>query len=109
MPLARGILSGKFHPGQEVSKDHRATLMRDRLPTLIERTEAFRRLDGHEGMPLAEIALRYALAPPGVSCIIPGARNREQLGANVKAGDGRTLPEDLLQEIAALQQELNVT
>ncbi len=108
MPLARGILSGKFHPGQEVSKDHRATLMRDRLPTLIERTEAFRRLDGREGMPLAEIALRYALTPTGVSCIIPGARNREQLAANVRAGDGRALSNDLLREIAAVQQEVGV-
>lgn len=108
MPLARGILTGKFTPGQEVSKDHRATLMRERLPVLIDRAEAFRALDGREGMLIAEIALRYALAPPAVSCIIPGARNREQLAANVQAGDGRPLSEALLREIAAIQKALGV-
>lgn len=108
MPLCRGILSGKFQPGQEVTPDHRAVLMRDRLPGLIEKTEAFRRLDGREGMPLAEIALRYALAPSAVSCIIPGARSREQLAANVRAGDGAVLPEALLREIQAIQTEVGV-
>jgi aryl-alcohol dehydrogenase-like predicted oxidoreductase len=108
MPLCRGILSGKFIPGAEVSPDHRATLMRDRLPTLIEKTEAFRGLDGREGMTLAEIALRYALAPPCVSAIIPGARNRQQLEANLKAGDGRALSSTLLKEIATLQTRIGV-
>jgi aryl-alcohol dehydrogenase-like predicted oxidoreductase len=108
MPLCRGILSGKFSPGQEVTPDHRAVLMRDRLPGLIQKTEAFRRLDGREGMPLAEIALRYALESLAVSCIIPGARSREQLTANVKAGDGAALPDALLQQIAAIQAEVGI-
>jgi aryl-alcohol dehydrogenase-like predicted oxidoreductase len=81
-------------------------LMRDRLPALIEKTEAFRRLEGRGGLALAEIALRYALTPPGVSCIIPGARNREQLTANVRAGDGAPLAHDLLREIEAIQREV---
>ncbi len=96
MPLCRGILSGKFNPGEAVSKDHRATLMGDRLPGLIERTETFRAQAEEAGIPLAELALRYALEPSGVSCIIPGARNREQLESNVKAGDGHSLPKKLV-------------
>jgi aryl-alcohol dehydrogenase-like predicted oxidoreductase len=104
MPLSRGILSGKFAPGQAITPDHRATLMRDRLPALIERTEAFRRLDGRDGMPLAEIALRYALAPPAVSCIIPGSRNLQRVAANARAGDGPPLSEALLREIASIQR-----
>jgi myo-inositol catabolism protein IolS len=108
MPLCRGILSGKFAPGQEVTADHRAVLMRDRLPGLIEKTEAFRRLDARANLPLAEIALRYALAPPAVSCIIPGARSREQLSANVRAGDAAPLPAALIQEIVLTQAELGI-
>lgn len=108
MPLSRGILSGKFLPGQEVARDHRATLMGERLPRLIEQAEAFRALEGRASMSLSELALRWALAPPGVSCIIPGARNRAQLEANVRAGDGMPLPDSLLRAIEAIQRELGL-
>lgn len=108
MPLARGILSGKFTPGEAVSKDHRATLMGDRLPGLVEQAQAFRRFDGRDGRSLTEIALGYALSPSSISCIIPGARTQEQLNDNVAAGNGEAIEGDLMRDLEATQRDLGL-
>jgi len=42
MPMERGILTGKFHPGQEVASDHRASLEGARLIKKIEQAETLR-------------------------------------------------------------------
>jgi aryl-alcohol dehydrogenase-like predicted oxidoreductase len=106
MPLCRGILTGKFHPGQPVGREHRASLQGDRLERQLAQAEAFRTLDGRGGRSLAEIALRYPLSYPGAVCAIPGARAREQLEQNVAAGDGRGLDPETLAAARAIQAAL---
>ena len=51
---------------------------------------------------MAQAALRWLLAQPGVHCVIPGARTVGQLEANVGAIDG-----DLTAEELARVQELH--
>lgn len=104
MPLCRGILTGKFFD-EEVSQNNRARLMGDRLPQLIERARDFVTLSARYQMPLSQIALRYALSPAAVSCIIPGARNREQLENNLSVADAEALSPELLRDIAAIQSQ----
>jgi aryl-alcohol dehydrogenase-like predicted oxidoreductase len=43
-------------------------------------------------MDLPEMALRFTLANPEVSTVIPGMRKTRHVDRNLSAGDGRPLP-----------------
>ena len=95
MPLARGVLTGKFHAGEPVPQGHRALLEGDRLRSMIEQTEHLRPLgEGYVG-GLSRLAHHFSLTPPAVSAIIPGARTLEQLEENVAASNGTGLPPEV--------------
>ena len=104
MPMARGILTGKFHPGQEVGAGYRAHLERTRLPQLIERAEHFRPLTEGKEVTLAQMALRYSISPRAVSAAIPGARTTEQLEQNVVASNGVGLSVEELADVARIRE-----
>ena len=101
-PRSRGVLSGKFHPGQPVPEHHRATNDKDALPGRIELAERFRPLgDAYPG-GLTRLAHHFSLSHPAVSCIIPGARNIKQLEENVSASNGFGLSAEIKTQIPAL-------
>jgi aryl-alcohol dehydrogenase-like predicted oxidoreductase len=88
MPLARGVLTGKFRPGQEVSDDHRATLDGDRMWENVRRAEDLRPIaETYEG-GMTRLAHHFSLTPRAISAIIPGARTLAQLEENVAASNG---------------------
>jgi aryl-alcohol dehydrogenase-like predicted oxidoreductase len=58
------------------------------LNASVDRAEALRPLVP-EGMTLPELALRWILANPDVSTVIPGMRKRKNVEANAAVGDGR--------------------
>jgi aryl-alcohol dehydrogenase-like predicted oxidoreductase len=103
MPMAQGILTGKFRPGEPVPAGHRALRAEERMPVLIERAEAIRPIAQKAGLPMDQLALRYAIAPEGVSAAIPGARSVEQLERNVAASTGNRLPGAIIEEIEQVQ------
>lgn len=103
MPMARGILTGKFQPGQAVSKEYRASMVGDKLDEYVDQAAAFARVMPDDGWTLGQFALRYAITPPAVSATIPGARNREQLLQNVRASDGAGLSEEEQAGVAIVQ------
>jgi aryl-alcohol dehydrogenase-like predicted oxidoreductase len=99
MPLARGVLTGKFHPGQEVSGDHRATLDGDRMWENVRRAESLRPIaETYEG-GMTRLAHHFSLTPRAISAIIPGARTFAQLEENVAASNGVGLAEAVRAEI----------
>jgi aryl-alcohol dehydrogenase-like predicted oxidoreductase len=51
------------------------------------------------GMSMPELALRFILQNPDVSTVIPGMRKLRNVEANLAAGDGRRLPNDLMAEL----------
>ena len=104
VPMAQGILTGKFTPGEEVAPGHRALNAGERMEERIERAEAFKPLAEDLDMSLATIALRYAITPDGVSAAIPGARTVEQLEHNVSASNGHGLDDEIIGRIAAIQK-----
>jgi len=56
-------------------------------------------------MPLAELALRFVLSNPDISCTLMGARSVWEIEANVAAAERGPLPDDVLarlDEIAAM-------
>jgi 1-deoxyxylulose-5-phosphate synthase len=101
-PLAQGVLTGKYLPGQPVPADSRAASESmsgfiDRL--LDERVlEAVRRLAPvaeHAGLSMAQLALAWVLRQPNVASAIVGASRPEQVRANASASgvtlDAQTL------------------
>jgi aryl-alcohol dehydrogenase-like predicted oxidoreductase len=94
-PLARGLLTGKFPPGQPIPAEQQWRRPRgDQLQLRLARVEQLRFLE-RPGQTLAEAALRFVLAHPAVHCAVPGARTVEQLTANVSAADGELTAEEL--------------
>ena len=53
------------------------------------------------GMTMPQMALRFILANPDVSTIIPGMRRPEHLAANVAAARAGPLPPELLTALRA--------
>jgi aryl-alcohol dehydrogenase-like predicted oxidoreductase len=64
----------------------------------VEHAEALRPLIP-EGMTMPEMALRFILANPTVSTIIPGMRKMKNIEANIAASDGELLSDDLMAKL----------
>jgi aryl-alcohol dehydrogenase-like predicted oxidoreductase len=105
-PLAQGVLTGKYKPGQQPPSDSRASnpeinafmggdLMSDQTLEAVQRLQDVAR-DG--GYSLPELALAWVLRQPNVSSAIIGASRPEQVEQNVKAAD-ITLTDDILERI----------
>ena len=103
VPLARGVLTGKFAPGRPVPEGHRALLMKDKLEGMISQANDLRSLGESYGSGMTGLALHFALAPTGISAIIPGARTESQLLENVAASDGEELPAEMRDQIDLLR------
>lgn len=103
MPLARGVLSGKFAPGAGIPRGHRARLDGEKALRNVEWSEDLRPLAAGYPGGMARMAHHFALAPTAVSAIIPGARTVEQLEANAAASDGTRLPAETRRRIEALR------
>ncbi len=97
MPLASGLLSGKYDEHTTfAANDHRAFNRHGEAFDVGETfsgvpfdvgLEAVRRLRPlvPEGVPMARFALRWIIDQPGVTTVIPGARNPEQARGNAEA------------------------
>jgi aryl-alcohol dehydrogenase-like predicted oxidoreductase len=105
-PIAQGVLTGKYKPGQPVPAGSRATddkggahfvgrWLDDDLLGRIQRLEP---LADQAGLSLAQLAVAWVLQNPGVSAAIIGASRPEQVTENAKAA-GVTLEADLLSAI----------
>jgi len=108
-PLAHGMLTGKYKPGQDAPKGSRAS--DDRQNLVIKAmywTEEYKQ-KGQElaaiakdfGASAAELAIAWCLRNPNVSSVILGASRVEQLQQNLKALDLQ-LTDDVLNRIETL-------
>jgi aryl-alcohol dehydrogenase-like predicted oxidoreductase len=96
--LESGFLTGKYKPGHRFpDDDHRRRWQGEHLAGLLAEIEELGDLAVKPPyQSLAEVAIRFALLPSGVSTTIPGGRNRRQVEANLKAADRPPLPPDVL-------------
>jgi aryl-alcohol dehydrogenase-like predicted oxidoreductase len=114
VPLASGLLSGKYTKDTVfAANDHRTY---NRHGEAFDQGETFSGVDyatgveaavqfaelAPEGATPAQTALRWILDQPGVSTVIPGARNPEQAKANAAAADLAPLPESTLEAVRDL-------
>lgn len=97
-PLAYGILTGKYDAG--VPKDSRldqiewlreGSLTEDRL----ERVRKFKAIADKLGGSRAQVALAWVAAQPGISSVILGVTNEQQLEENLGALKVKFDPDDL--------------
>ncbi|MHB1614801.1 MAG: aldo/keto reductase family protein [Actinomycetes bacterium] len=105
-PIAQGVLSGKYRPGQPLPGGSRATDTKggDQMishfldETLLSRVAQLEPLAAEAGLTMAQLAVAWVLANPNVSAAIVGASRPEQVRENVKASGVRLEP-DLLARI----------
>ena len=112
-PIAQGVLTGKYQPGQAPPADTRATSS-DEGASMISRwlrddvLSAVQRLvpvASDLGLTPAQLAVAWVLANPNVSSAIVGASRPAQIDENVKAS-GVALPADVLALIDATLGEV---
>jgi aryl-alcohol dehydrogenase-like predicted oxidoreductase len=106
-PLAQGVLSGKYKPGQKPPADSRAAndqinmFMSNRglmSAESLERVQKLTALAREGGISMASLALAWCLRLPEVSSVIIGATKSAQIEDNVRASGIRLSP-DLLKKI----------
>jgi aryl-alcohol dehydrogenase-like predicted oxidoreductase len=89
VPLASGLLTGKYGPGAEFNRPDDVRSLRDKAE-IQERLAAVERIAQAEvpaGVPMAAWALAWCLQHPAVTCVIPGCKTVEQLDLNASAAD----------------------
>ncbi|HEX4321977.1 MAG TPA: aldo/keto reductase [Acidobacteriaceae bacterium] len=111
-PLAQGVLTGKYKPGQPPPEGSRAadpamnvTMetngRRFRSDFLLEAVDRLNPIAAELGLTMTQMALAWVLRRPEVASAIVGASRPEQLAASV-AASGVTLPEESLARIDAV-------
>ena len=106
--LAHGMLAGGFTPQTRFPADdwrskspifHGETFQRN-----LAVVEYLKHLAEREGISVAQLAIAWVLAQPGVDVVIVGARNPEQLAQSAQAGDIH-LSQTTMQEIERIMRE----
>jgi aryl-alcohol dehydrogenase-like predicted oxidoreductase len=105
-PMAQGVLTGKYLPGQPPPAGSRATddksgamfIQRWLSDEVLSTVQRLRPLADQAGLTMAQLAVAWVLQNPNVSAAIVGATRPEQLADTVKAA-GVKLDADLLKAI----------
>src|SRR5512133_1404492 len=111
-PLAQGVLSGKYRPGEAPPSDSRAAnsdmnVAMDRLmnDAVLEAVDRLRPVADEAGLSMAELALAWVLRRPELASAIIGASRPEQVHANAKVSGIQLTPDTL----AAVDEALGDT
>jgi aryl-alcohol dehydrogenase-like predicted oxidoreductase len=114
VPLASGMLTGKITRESKFAKDDHRSF--NRRGEAFDRGETFSGVDFKAGLSaveelkklvpaeatLTQLALRWILGFPAVTCAIPGAKRPEQVAENAAASDLPALSPDTMKKIRAL-------
>jgi aryl-alcohol dehydrogenase-like predicted oxidoreductase len=114
VPLASGLLSGKMSADREFSADDHRNFNREgqafdrgetfsgvNFETGLRAAEELKELVP-EGYTLAQLALRWILMHPAVSCAIPGAKRPGQIEDNLAAAEMPALSEETMERIRGI-------
>ncbi|HKT57271.1 MAG TPA: aldo/keto reductase family protein [Microbacterium sp.] len=94
-PMAQGVLSGKYLPGQPVPEGSRATdeksgarfiehFLRDDVLTAVQRLKP---IAEQAGLTMPQLAIAWVLQNPNVASALVGASRPEQIASNVAASE----------------------
>ncbi|WP_031517551.1 aldo/keto reductase family protein [Streptomyces sp. NRRL F-5123] len=115
-PIAQGVLTGKYLPGEQPPAGSRATddkgganmigrFMRD---DLLARVQELKPVAAEAGLSLAQLAVAWVLQNKNVSAAIVGASRPEQVGENAKAA-GVRLDAEVMERIESILAPVAVT
>ncbi|MGU3436209.1 aldo/keto reductase family protein [Actinomycetes bacterium M1A6_2h] len=110
-PIAQGVLTGKYQPGQPVPEGSRATdtkggdnmIKRYLNDETLTRVQKLKPIADDLSITMAQLAVAWVLANDNVAAALVGASRPEQIAENVKAADV-TLTSDVL---AAIDEALD--
>lgn len=87
VPLASGLLSGKYRPGMQFTQpdDMRSSLADERVQSQLAEVERIRQDEVPAGTDMAAWALVWCLRHPAVTAVIPGCKSVAQVEGNVAA------------------------
>ena len=117
VPLASGLLSGRYDAGTTFAPDDHRSYNRDGsafdvgetfsgvdYDTGVVASREFSALvEAHlPGVTPAQAAIAWVAQQPGVTTVIPGARNAEQARSNARAGALAPLPAEVLDGVRAI-------
>ncbi len=105
-PIAQGVLSGKYLPGQAAPEGSRATdakggadmISRWMTDEVLTRVQDLRPVAADLGLSMAQLAIAWVLQNSNVSAALVGASRPEQVAENVKAA-GVEIPADAMKRI----------
>ena len=105
-PIAQGVLTGKYQPGQAPPAGSRATddkggadmIKRWMDDDLLTRVQQLAPLADEAGLTMAQLAVAWVLQNPNVASALVGASRPEQVEDNVAAA-GKKLDADLMKAI----------
>jgi aryl-alcohol dehydrogenase-like predicted oxidoreductase len=117
VPLASGLLSGKYDATTTFAADDHRTYNRD--GSAFDVGETFSGVDFEtgvraaqefaalvpEGLTPAQAAIAWVWQLPGVTTVIPGARSVEQARSNAAAGRAALLGDELLEGVRRIYDE----
>jgi aryl-alcohol dehydrogenase-like predicted oxidoreductase len=114
-PIAQGVLTGKYLPGQPPPEGSRATdptsghfTARLRTEEILTRVQALRPIADKAGLSMAQLAVAWVLQHDSVSSAIIGASRPEQVAENV-AASGVVLEPELMTAIDEVLGDVVVT
>jgi 1-deoxyxylulose-5-phosphate synthase len=113
-PLAMGVLSGKYLPGAPRPEGSRATgedqhfMERYLAEPVLEAVQKLRPLADRAGCSMAQLAVTWLLAQPGMTSVIVGASRASQVYDNA-AASGLSIDPALLAEAAAILEGVRVS
>ena len=117
VPLASGLLTGRYDESTTFAADDHRTYNRDGAAFDVGETfsgvpfdvgvQAAREVAAltPQGATTAQLALRWLLDQPGITTVIPGARNAEQARANAAAADLPPLTDELQESLRGIYDE----
>ncbi|MER5180346.1 aldo/keto reductase family protein [Streptomyces sp. NPDC002896] len=112
-PLAQGVLTGKYVPG-EAPPAHSRAVAGGRAPRfigrvlgdeLLARVQRLRPIADEAGLTMAQLAIAWVLSRPGVSTALIGASRPEQVVENAAAA-GRALDDEVVQRVDGVLEGL---
>ena len=115
-PIAQGVLTGKYLPGQAPPAGSRATdengganmISRWLRDEVLEKVQQLKPIAHEAGLTMAQLAVAWVLSNPNVSAAIVGASRPEQVRDNAAAA-GKKLEPELLKRIDAVLEGVVTT
>ena len=114
-PIAQGVLSGKYLPGQPVPEGSRAAdpnisafIEKFMTDDVLTRVQNLKPLAEELGLDLAQFAVAWVLQNPNIAAAIVGASRPEQIASNAKAA-GVKIPAEIMAKVDEILGDVVVT